>query len=87
MITTLSADGSLKFPDAFRDADELKPGQSCEIERIGRGDYRVRVTRLEDTPAKPRLIDVLRSCPVKDWWTEPDRIELTSLEPSRLFEE
>jgi hypothetical protein len=87
MITTLSADGSLPLPESFRDADELKPGQRCEIERLGRGDYRVRVTVMETTSAKPRLIDVLRDCPVKDWWREADRSERTSLEASRLFEE
>jgi bifunctional DNA-binding transcriptional regulator/antitoxin component of YhaV-PrlF toxin-antitoxin module len=86
MTTVLSADGLIEIPEAFRKADALKPGQRCDIERVGEGEYRVSVQVADDLP-KERLIDVLRSCPVKDWWVEPDRSERTTLEPSTLFAE
>jgi bifunctional DNA-binding transcriptional regulator/antitoxin component of YhaV-PrlF toxin-antitoxin module len=86
MTTVLSADGLIEIPEAFRKADSLKPGQRCDIERVGEGEYRVSVQVADDLP-KERLIDVLRSCPVKDWWVEPDRSERTTLEPSTLFAE
>jgi hypothetical protein len=87
MTITLSANGLLEIPEVFRKADALKPGQRCDIERVGEGDYRVRVEKMADTAPKERLIDVLLSCPVKDWWVEPDRSERTSLKPPILFDE
>ena len=84
----LSADGLLEIPEEFRKTDDLKPGQRCEIERLGHGEYHVRVREaVPEGARKERLIDVLRSCPVKDWWVEPDRGERTSLESSTLFAE
>lgn len=88
MTTILSANGLLEIPEVFRTADNLKPGQRCEIERVNPGEYRV-LARVPAVTAEPgeRLMDVLRSCPVKDWWVEPDRSERTSLESSTLFAE
>lgn len=88
MTTHLSPNGLLEIPEEFRKADDLKPGQRCEIERLGHGEYHVRVREeISEGEQKERLFDVLRSCPVKDWWVEPDRGERTSLEPSPLFAE
>lgn len=88
MTTILSANGLIEIPEEFRKADSLKPGQRCEIERVGHGEYRVRVEEQpDDGQPKERLIDVLLSCPVKDWWVEPDRRERTSSLPPTLFGE
>ena len=87
MTTILSADGLLEIPEEFRKADALKPGQRCDTERVGQGEYRVSVEPTVDDGPKERLIDVLLSCPVKDWWVEPDRSERTSLKTPFLFEE
>ncbi|KAB2650274.1 MAG: hypothetical protein DVB32_11180 [Verrucomicrobia bacterium] len=78
MTTILSANGLLEIPEVFRQADALKAGQRCEIERVGQGGYRVRVgeAAAPDEP-RERLIDVLRSCPVKDFFTPMDRSETT----------
>ncbi len=78
MITTLSANGLIEIPEVFRKADALKPGQRCEIERLGQGEYRVRVGDAM-VPAEPRerLIDVLASCPVKDFFKPMERSETT----------
>ena len=78
MTTILSANGLIEIPEEFRKADSLKPGQRCEIERVGHGEYRVRV---KEQPAngqpKERLIDVLLSCPVKGFYVPMDRTETT----------
>lgn len=86
MTTTLTANGLLEIPEVFRKADALKPGQRCEIERVGQGDYRVRVEKETDATA-PDLVDWLLACPAKDWWVESDRSERTKLKPSTLFDE
>jgi hypothetical protein len=68
--------------------DALHPGQRCEIERVGQGEYRVSIVMDlsgADTP-KATLWEVLLSCPVKDWWVEPDRSERTFLQPPTLFD-
>ncbi len=92
MTTTLSADGSIQIPEAFRKADALKEGQRCEIERVGEGEHRLRVaaSRPDDpTPCEESWVKWLFDCPEKGWFQEPDRSqeEMTSLEPSKLFEE
>lgn len=87
MTTTLSADGLIEIPETFRKADALKPGQRCEIERVGQGEYRLSVDVVATGASGERLIDVLLDCPVKDWWTEPERTERTSLQPPPLFSE
>lgn len=43
MTTVLSADGLIEIPEVFRKADALKPGQRCDIERVGEGKYRVSI--------------------------------------------
>lgn len=86
MTTTLSADGLLEIPEAFRKVDALKPGQRCDIERLGQGEYRVSVeVTPSDHPAD--LVSWLFACPEKDWWVEPDRRERSALKPSTLFVE
>ena len=78
MTTILSANGLIEIPEEFRKADSLKPGQRCEIERVGHGEYRVRV---EEQPAdgqpKESLVDLLLNCPVKGFYVPMDRTETT----------
>ena len=78
MTTILSANGLLEIPEAFRKADALQPGQLCDIERVGEGDYRVRVT-LPGNAVQPKgsLVALLRSCPVKGFFTPSARTETT----------
>ncbi len=78
MTTILSADGLLEIPEEFRKTDDLKAGQRCEIERLGHGEYHVRVGDVVcGGERKERLIDVLRSCPVKDFFVPMDRSDTT----------
>jgi hypothetical protein len=78
MTITLSANGLLEIPEVFRKADALKPGQRCDIERVGQGDYRVRVSPM-DALEQPKvsLVELLRSCPVKGFFTPMPRTETT----------
>jgi hypothetical protein len=79
MKATIGPDGSVAIPPEYRDADAILPGQPCEIERIGRGEYRVRVS----PPQQRRpLVDVLRDCPEKDFFRPINWIETTDdIEP------
>lgn len=86
MTAIISANGLLEIPAIFREADAIQPGQRWEIERIGKGAYQLRVAADESRP-KRRLVDVLLDCPVKGWFSEPDRSELTTLAPPALFAE
>lgn len=87
MTATISIDGLVEIPRDFREADKIKPGQQCEIERLGKGEYRLKLK--EEPEGKPRmsLLAWLLACPEKDWMTEPDRSEKTTLERPTLFDE
>ena len=86
MTTILSANGLLEIPEEFRKTDDLKPGQRCDIERVGRGDYRVRTGDAGAT-AGGNWVEWLLACPEKGWFGEPDRSEMTSLQPPSHFSE
>ena len=64
VITTVSTKGQIVLPTELRRRDGISPGERFEIERIGRGDYRlVRVT-----PANEGLVDWLLACPDKGFF-------------------
>ena len=63
MTTTLSADGFIEIPEVFRKADALAQGQTCEIERLGQGEYRVRVGRQPAPEGKESWVKWLLECP------------------------
>lgn len=84
MTITLSANGMLEIPGAFRKADALTPGLRCDFERLAAGASRVRVEK-EPSPASPDLVDWLLACPVKDWWVEADRSSSSVVNPRKRF--
>lgn len=65
MKTTLSTKGQLILPAEIRRQDALVPGQELEVERIDRGEYRLRVL---SPPRNRGVVDWLRSCPEKDFF-------------------
>ena len=75
MTTTLSANGLLEIPEVFRKEDSLRPGSRCDIERLGRGEYRVVVK--EDAVDKQDWVDILLNCPVKGWYEPLEAKETT----------
>jgi AbrB family looped-hinge helix DNA binding protein len=74
MITTVSSKGQIVLPAELRKQDGIESGQEFEVERIERGDYRL---KLIARPANEGLVQLLLECPVKEWWTPFDRNETT----------
>lgn len=72
MITTVSTKGQIVLPAELRQQDGIKPGQQFEIERIERGEY-----RLKQKPPKRNqgLVRLLLACPAKGWFKPLDRSE------------
>ena len=74
MITTVSSKGQIVLPAEIRRRDGIELGQEFEIERIDRGEYRLkRMTRRRNEG----LVKLLLACPVKGWFKPMDRTETT----------
>ena len=69
MHTRVSSKGQIVLPAAVRLQDDIRPGQEFEIERIDRGEYRLR--RCEPSPNEG-LADWLLSCPEKGFFVGVD---------------
>ena len=65
MKTTISTKGQLILPAEIRQKDNIEPGQEFEVERIDRGEYRLR--RREPSPNEG-LVDWLLACPEKGYF-------------------
>jgi AbrB family looped-hinge helix DNA binding protein len=74
MKTTVSSKGQIVLPAEIRREDDVRAGQRFEIERIDRGEYRLRRTARRRNEG---LVDLLFACPVKDWFEPMDRTEKT----------
>lgn len=62
MRMTISTKGQIVLPAEIRRQDGLKAGQTFEMKRLDRGDYRLR--RVASVPNEG-LVDWLLACPVK----------------------
>jgi AbrB family looped-hinge helix DNA binding protein len=65
MKTIISSKGQIVLPSEIRKRDDIRAGQQFEIERVERGEYRLK--RREPSPNEG-LIELLLSCPVKDFF-------------------
>lgn len=74
METTVSSKGQIVLPAEIRRLDDVRPGQKFEVERLERGEYRL---RRKATPANQGLVDLLLACPVKGWFDPHPRVETT----------
>jgi len=65
MKTTLSSKGQIVLPAELRHEDLIEPGQEFEVERLKRGEY-----RLKCRPPRPHkgAVDWLLACPEKDFF-------------------
>lgn len=64
MKTTVSSKGQIVLPAEIRKQDRVEAGQEFEIERLDRGEYRLRrCSALNDG-----LVDWLLSCPQKGFF-------------------
>jgi AbrB family looped-hinge helix DNA binding protein len=74
MKTTVSTKGQIVLPAEIREQDGIEPGQEFEVERIDRGEYRLK--RKKRRPNEG-LVDLLLACPVKGFFVPLDRSETT----------
>lgn len=74
MKTTVSSKGQIVLPAELRRQDDVRPGQKFEIERVDRGEYRLKRTARRRNEG---LVELLRACPVKGWFKPADRTETT----------
>jgi AbrB family looped-hinge helix DNA binding protein len=65
MRTRVSTKGQIILPAEIRERDHIEPGEEFEVERIDRGDYRLR--RLQPPPNQG-LVDWLLACPEKGYF-------------------
>ena len=65
MKTTVSTKGQLILPAEIRERDNIEPGQEFEVERIDRGEYRL---RRREPPPNEGLVDRLLACPEKGYF-------------------
>lgn len=73
ITTTVSSRGQIVLPASIRELDQIRSGQTFEIERLEAGEYRL--IRRSEAPNEG-MLDWLLACPEKDWF-EPVRSELT----------
>jgi AbrB family looped-hinge helix DNA binding protein len=65
MKTTVSSKGQIVLPAQIREQDRIEAGQEFEIERLDRGEYRLR--RCAPRPNEG-LVDWLLACPAKGYF-------------------
>jgi AbrB family looped-hinge helix DNA binding protein len=66
MTTCISSKGQIVLPAELRRRDGIAPGQAFAIERLERGEYRLK--RVAE-PANAGLVDWLLACPEKGFFT------------------
>jgi AbrB family looped-hinge helix DNA binding protein len=64
MKTTVSSKGQIVLPAELRQLDRIEAGEEFEVERLDRGDYRLRRT----TRSNAGVVDWLLACPEKDFF-------------------
>jgi AbrB family looped-hinge helix DNA binding protein len=72
--TTVSTKGQIILPAEFRQRDGIEPGQEFEVERMDRGEYRL---KRKARRRNEGLVELLLACPVKGWFKPMDRSETT----------
>jgi AbrB family looped-hinge helix DNA binding protein len=65
MKTTVSSKGQIVLPAEFRQQDRIEAGQEFEIERLDRGEYRLK--RRSPAPNEG-AVDWLLACPAKGFF-------------------
>jgi len=74
MKTTVSTKGEIILPAEIRQRDGIESGQEFEVERIDRGEYRL---KRKERRRNEGLVKLLLACPVKGWFEPMDRKDTT----------
>ena len=69
MKTTVSSKGQIVLPAELRQQDHIEAGQEFEIERLGRGEYRLKRRLKQDNEG---VVEWLLSCPEKGFFVPID---------------
>jgi AbrB family looped-hinge helix DNA binding protein len=72
MKTTVSTKGQIILPAEIRQRDGIESGQEFEVERIDRGEYRL---KRKERRRNEGLVKLLLACPVKGRFKPMDRRE------------
>ena len=64
MKTTVSSKGQVVLPAEIRRQDRIEAGQEFEIERLDRGEYRLK----RRSPPHEGVVDWLLACPEKGFF-------------------
>ena len=65
MKTTMSSKGQIVLPAELRQQDRIEPGQEFDIERLDRGEYRLKRRSLAPNDG---VVDWLLACPGKGFF-------------------
>jgi AbrB family looped-hinge helix DNA binding protein len=65
MKTTVSSKGQIVLPAEIRRQDHIEAGQEFEVERLDRGEYRL---KRRSVPPNEGVIDWLLACPEKGFF-------------------
>jgi AbrB family looped-hinge helix DNA binding protein len=65
MTTRISSKGQIVLPAEIRQRDSIRAGEQFDVERIDRGDYRL---RRREPASNEGLTDWLLACPVKGYF-------------------
>jgi bifunctional DNA-binding transcriptional regulator/antitoxin component of YhaV-PrlF toxin-antitoxin module len=71
--TRVSSRGQILLPAEVRKRDKVDAGQEFEIDRLGRGIYRL--VRRDSRPNRGGLVDWLLACPDKGYFVPIDSLE------------
>jgi AbrB family looped-hinge helix DNA binding protein len=74
MKTTVSTKGQIILPAEIRQRDGIESGQEFEVERIDRGEYRL---KRKERRRNEGLVKLLLACPV-NWFKPLNRRETTN---------
>jgi len=69
MKTTVSSKGQIVLPAELRRQDGIEEGQEFEVERLDRGEYRL---KRRSAPPNEGLVDWLLACPEKGFFVSID---------------
>jgi AbrB family looped-hinge helix DNA binding protein len=79
MKTTVSSKGQIVLPAEIHKQDRMEAGHEFEIERLDRGEYRL---RRRSVPPNDGLVDWLLSCPHKGFFVPIESESTTCCEVS-----
>ena len=69
MKTKVSSKGQIVLPAELRRQDGIEQGQEFEVERLDRGEYRL---KRRSAPSNEGLVDWLLACPEKGFFVSID---------------